>query len=201
MLDSGRFAHVPHLYGTNSDEGTDNAPVGTINTDEDLRNYLLHDTGFGLTDTAVSRIMELYPDDPALGIPLNTGGERFADRGWQYKRVAAIAGDVFYHAPRRYDAQRYAKHAPTYVYRFNTRGFVSSNSNSTTSTTSTTNPTAPTTCDGDGMLAPAYKGVAHFTEVAFVFGNPKYVGPWPGYRSRKRIQHLSLLSLTVGFAS
>lgn len=112
--------------------------------------------------------MDLYPDDPAQGIPLNTGSERFADiGGWQYKRIAAIVGDVFYHAPRRYDAQRYSLYSPTYVYRFNTRGYVADSTNST----------------GEGELAPAHKGVAHFTEVAFVFGNPAYVGPWPEYRA------------------
>lgn len=168
---------MPHLYGTNSDEGTDNAPVGTINTDEDLRNYLSYEAGFDFPDSTVARIMELYPDDPAQGIPLDTGGERFADKGWQYKRIAAILGDVFYHAPRRHDAQRYAAHAaaPTYVYRFNTRGFQQS----------PVMPNASSSCTrySPSCLRPAYQGVAHFTETAFVFANPRYLGPWPEYRA------------------
>lgn len=46
MLEDGTFAHVPHLYGTNSDEGTDNAPAdGVINTNEDLRWYISTQTG------------------------------------------------------------------------------------------------------------------------------------------------------------
>ncbi|KAI1133657.1 Alpha/Beta hydrolase protein [Nemania abortiva] len=177
LLRQGRFAHVPHLYGTNSDEGTDNAPVGVINTDTDLYNYLLRDTGFGFPPSTVSRIMELYPDDPAQGIPLNTGNERFAEEGYQYKRVAAIVGDVFYHAPRLDDARHYAKGAPTYIYRFNTRPLAGY-------TNSDFNDTAPSTPSNvTVMLAPAYKGVAHFSEVAFVFANPGAVGPWPGYRA------------------
>ncbi|GAP82532.2 putative triacylglycerol lipase protein [Rosellinia necatrix] len=177
LLRQGRFAHVPHLYGTNSDEGTDNAPAGAINTDADLRAYLLRDTGFGFPPSAVSRIMELYPDDPAQGIPLDTGAERFAERGYQYKRAAAIVGDVFYHAPRLDDARHYAQGgAPTFIYRFNTRPLAGYSN---------------TDFDGGGaaggnvtaMLAPAYKGVAHFSEVAFVFANPAAVGPWPGYRA------------------
>ncbi|KAK7940792.1 alpha/beta-hydrolase [Apiospora aurea] len=173
LLHSGRFADIPHLYGTNSDEGTDNAPKGPMNTDADLRDYLEHGAGFGFPASAVGRILELYPDDPAQGIPLNTGAERFADAGgWQYKRVAAIVGDVFYHAPRLDDARHYAQHSPdTYIYRFNTRGYVGGDSNVTEGG------------GGEGSLAPAYKGVAHYTEVAFVFGNPAYVGPWPGYRA------------------
>jgi carboxylesterase type B len=67
LLAEGRFAHVPHLYGTNSDEGTDNAPVGAINTDDDLYQFLLTGVGFGYTASAVREIMDLYPDDPAQG--------------------------------------------------------------------------------------------------------------------------------------
>lgn len=99
LLAEGRFAHVPHIYGTNSDEGTDNGPLG-IDTDTQLKNYILHDSGWGFTDAMADEIMRLYPDDPAVGIPLNTGQERFADLGWQYKRAAAITGDVFYHGRR-----------------------------------------------------------------------------------------------------
>ncbi|KAK7541375.1 Alpha/Beta hydrolase protein [Phyllosticta citricarpa] len=167
LIQAGKFAHIPHLYGTNSDEGTDNAPVGIINTDDDLRSFLLNDTGFDFPASTVDRIMELYPDDPAAGIPLNTGKERFADYGWQFKRAAAIMGDVFYHAPRLDDARHYADHAPTFVYRFNTRPFE--------------NATNATYTDYVGELAPAYKGVEHFSEVAFVFNNPSTVGPWAGY--------------------
>ncbi|KAI1415648.1 alpha/beta-hydrolase [Hypoxylon sp. FL1857] len=174
LLGAGRFAHIPHIYGTTSDEGTDNAPIG-INTDEDLRIYLLHGTGFDFLAATVDHILELYPDDPAQGIPLNTGAERFADEGWQYKRVAAIVGDVFYHGPRRYDTQHYAPRAPTYAYRFNTRPWESTSTNATAVNGS------PTT--GNGQLAPAYKGVEHFSEVAFVFANPTMLGPWPEYRA------------------
>jgi len=68
--------------------------------------------------------MRLYPDDPTLGIPFNTGTERFAAQGYQYKRIPATLGDVFYHAPRLDDARHYALHSSTYIYRFNTRPFV-----------------------------------------------------------------------------
>lgn len=165
LLHSGRFAHVPHLYGSNSDEGTDNAPAGgVINTDEQLYAYLNGSTGFGFPPHVIDKIMQLYPDDPAKGIPLNTGDERFAAQGYQYKRIAAIMGDVFYHATRLDDARWYSKFSPTYIYRFNTKPWQN-------------NPLATT-----GGNAPAYKGVSHFSEVAFVFANPAYYGPWPEYK-------------------
>lgn len=175
LLHEGRFAHIPHLYGTNSDEGTDNAPTGVINTDDDLYAFLLNSTGFGFPPATVREVMRLYPDDPSQGVPINTGSERFAEKGEQYKRIAAIMGDVFYHAPRQDDARHYAKHQPdnTFIYRFNTRGFVKTNS---------TAPGAVCVNNICGTLKPAYKGVAHATELAFVFNVPDQTGPWPEYR-------------------
>ncbi|KAJ4393943.1 hypothetical protein N0V93_003160 [Gnomoniopsis smithogilvyi] len=169
LLRTGQFAHVPHLYGTNSDEGTANAPQGVVNTDEELRDYLLYDTGFNFPNSTILRIMELYPNEPSQGVPIDTGNETFPELGTQYKRVAAIVGDVFFHGPRLDDARHYSKSAPTYIYRFNTRGFVNS--------------TNATYTDLSGSLAPAWEGVTHYTEVAFVFGNPENVGPWPEYKA------------------
>lgn len=101
LLRTGQFAHVPHLYGTNSDEGTVNAPQGVVNTDEDLRDYLLRDTGFNFPNSTIARIMELYPNDPAQGVPINTGNETFAELGLQYKRECLLppppSGTVEYH--------------------------------------------------------------------------------------------------------
>ncbi|KAI1810587.1 alpha/beta-hydrolase [Poronia punctata] len=180
LLHTGRFAQIPHIYGTNSDEGTDNAPTTRpINTDEDLYKYLLHESGFGFPESVVKHIMEIYPDDPEQGIPLNSGKERFAEMGGglQYKRVAAIVGDVFYHAPRLDDARYYSKGARTFVYRFNTRpldGYGNTDSGGSGNNNASV------------MLAPAYKGVAHFSEVGFVFANPMAVGSWEGYRALSR---------------
>ncbi|KAJ4374043.1 hypothetical protein N0V83_002782 [Neocucurbitaria cava] len=166
LLHSGRFAHIPHLYGTNSDEGTDNAPAGgVINNDTQLHDFLKGSTGFDFPESVIEKIMELYPDDPAQGIPLNTGEERFAEQGYQFKRIAAIMGDVFYHATRLDDARWYSKFSPTYIYRFNTKPWQNS-------------PTAT-----EGGAAPAYKGVSHFSEVAFVFANPSFYGPWAEYKA------------------
>lgn len=177
LLAEGRFAHVPHLYGTNSDEGTDNAPSG-IDTDDQLFQFLYTGVGFGFPASTVRQIMALYPDDPAQGIPLNTGTERFAERGWQYKRVAAIVGDIFYHAPRWNDARYYAQYNPndTFVYRFNTRGWVQ------VAGTNTSNVSVSCVDEVCGTLNAAAKGVAHATELAFVFDNPAKTGPWPEYR-------------------
>ena len=186
--ETGQFArHIPHLYGTNIDEGTDNAPSdGVINTDEDLYSFLLGSTGFDLPESAVREIMDLYPDDPTIGIPANTGMERYAEHGVQYKRIAAIMGDVFYHAPRQFDTRLYTKHATngskTYVYRFNTRGWA--------------NGTNETYVDTVGNFAPRYKGVAHASELGFVWNNPAFRGSWAGY---VELSHL-MTDLWINFA-
>lgn len=84
--------------------------------------------------------------------------------GWQYKRTAAIVGDIFYHAPRLFDARQYASHgSDTFVYRFNTRAYV-------------INVTATAAIASDQLAIPA-KGVAHFSEVAFVFNSLAVGGP------------------------
>ena len=194
LLHAGRFAHVPHIVGTNSDEGTDNAPPG-LSTSSELKAYLTT-TGFNYPPSVVEEVLELYPDDPAVGIPLNTGDKRFAHRGAQYKRAAAILGDIFYHAPRLDDARYYSRHQPqTFVYRFNTRGWVPP------PPATTANFSVDTACAGKalldcGALAPAHEGVAHATELAFVFGNPRWLGPWPEYVELSA----SMMSLWINFA-
>lgn len=81
----------------------------------------------------------------------------------RHRRVAAIVGDIFYHAPRLDDAGQYAKWGgDTFVYRFNTRPY---NINTTSTTAIATD-----------SLRPASKGVAHFSEVAFVFNSPAVGG-------------------------
>ena len=48
----------------------------------------------------VARLLELYPDVPALGSPYGTGNETFGLSS-QYKRASAIAGDASFQATRR----------------------------------------------------------------------------------------------------
>lgn len=45
------------------------------------------------------------------------------------------------------------------------------------------NSTNATYTDHTGSLAPAWEGVTHYTEVAFVFANPDDVGPWPEHKA------------------
>lgn len=117
----GLVADVAILAGMNTDEGTAFflGPRGTLNDDSDVQKYIAG-LGVGLDDDVVSTVMDLYPDDPTLGCPFNTGKERFADQGYQYKRGAAIAGDHSFQAGRRSTMKYHANHGqnPVYSYRF-----------------------------------------------------------------------------------
>lgn len=120
----GLVADVAILAGGNTDEGTASffGPRGTLNTDDDIH-ALLAGMGNGLDNHTVAELMRLYPDDPAQGCPFNTGSERFADQGYQYKRGAAIIGDEVVHAGRRFTTEYYSERPkncrkPVYSYRF-----------------------------------------------------------------------------------
>ncbi|KAJ7742138.1 alpha/beta-hydrolase [Mycena maculata] len=80
-------------------------------------------TDEGLRDT----ILDLYPNDPSLGCPFNTGDFQldpvqngfFSTPGLQNKRVSAITGDVIMAAGPRWLGQLISSQVPFYKYRFN----------------------------------------------------------------------------------
>ncbi|KAL7946708.1 Alpha/Beta hydrolase protein [Trichoderma barbatum] len=88
----GKVASVAILAGTNTDEGTATffGPRGILNTDADVHEFLAA-MGNGLDNKTVSKLVDLYPDDPELNRPFITGPERYAANGEQYKRGAAIS--------------------------------------------------------------------------------------------------------------
>lgn len=121
------------------------------------------------------------PDNPGLGL--------------QYKREAAIVGDLYYHATLIHDAALYARHSttssPFFSYRFDTLPWNFTTGSTETysraaaaaNTSAVTNNTAVAAADA---LTPSYKGVAHFSETPFVFANPAFYGPDPEYRALAR---------------
>jgi carboxylesterase type B len=69
LLKEGRFAKLPQLNGVTSDEGTSiSALPALLDTDDQLRDYLIHRTGFGYPENVITKIVELYPSTPALGV-------------------------------------------------------------------------------------------------------------------------------------
>lgn len=95
----------------------------------------------------LDNIMNFYPDDPSQGVPFGRqGNKRFLRLGWQWRRAAAITGDVSIIAFTRLFARLVSQKAPVYKYRFNA--------------------TDPTKSARD------YSGAAHLLELNYVWNNP-----------------------------
>jgi carboxylesterase type B len=164
----GQIADVAVIMGSNTDEGTAEffTPRGTLNNDSDVFNFV-KGQGIGLDINTANTVLNLYPDDPVQGCPFGTGPRRFKSQGFQYKRGAAIAGDLAIHAGRRFYATDHAERSkkPIYTYRFNQAPWNMKEVDVTTT-------------------APVY--VTHFTEIVYVFDNPdenvNWIGPYPIYQ-------------------
>ncbi|CAK5271875.1 unnamed protein product [Mycena citricolor] len=123
----GNWVKVPHLIGSNTDEGWSFGARGA-NTTEQTKALLA-----GLVPSEhLDALLRLYPDVPALGCPFNTGDlqpsaagavDFFSSAempsGLQNKRVAAIVGDVMLAAGPRWLAQVASREVAVFKYRFN----------------------------------------------------------------------------------
>jgi carboxylesterase type B len=104
-IQAGRFAKVPIIVGDQEDEGTLFSLVqSNITTNNQLVNYFA--SYFEANPNAVADVRGLaatYPDQPLLGQP---AGSPFRTAGLnniypQYKRIAAILGDITFTLTRR----------------------------------------------------------------------------------------------------
>ncbi|KAJ7178173.1 extracellular triacylglycerol lipase precursor [Mycena filopes] len=148
LLKEGSFARLPFIAGTNKGAGTVFTPPG-INSTEQLIGGIVElfsptaspTAGF---QSAVQTLLQLYPDDPALGSPFDTGNDTFGLNS-QYKRAAALIGDIDFVAQRRaWMATAAAAGVPTFGYLF----------------------TQPQ------PLLPADFGVPHTCDLLYVYGVP-----------------------------
>ncbi|KAL1612321.1 hypothetical protein SLS60_000547 [Paraconiothyrium brasiliense] len=143
-LVQGKFAKIPIILGTNTDEGFG---VNGVNTDEQAIEQLIHSKRWNVNTTEAERILELYPNDPTVGAPYGWGNRTWPQYGLQYKRYTSIATDLTMFAPRRLLAESMRSYVDNvYSYRWDAPKF-----NNT-----------PTTI-----------GINHFSEIPFVFGNPE----------------------------
>jgi carboxylesterase type B len=170
----GQIARVPVLIGSNTDEGT--APFFTprniLNTDTDIANFVQTlNQNLNLDNSTISTVMQLYPNDPTVGCPFESGPITFPSQGLQFKRGAAIGGDFYIHAGRRFYATWQAENTqmPIYTYRFNQRPW-----NNMEVDVTTVEPVAST----------------HFTEIVYVWDNPdmnvNWIGPYPTYHQLQK---------------
>lgn len=163
LATTGDFVHIPLLLGANTDEGISFSPHN-LNTMADLLNAFLVWRNYALSPPTIQRLLALYPNIPALGVPYNDHtNSTYPSLGTQWRRAASIGGDLVMIAQRRKLAQQYvsAGIAQVYSYRFDTQLW--------------NNTTPPI-------------GAKHFDNVMFSFQNISgALGPLPEFESYRRL--------------
>ncbi|KAI0352094.1 carotenoid ester lipase precursor [Trametes cingulata] len=98
---NGTVAQIPIVMGNNEDEGTLFSLASfNITTDDEFAGYVKQVYFPNATDAEVTRLLELYPSDPAAGSPFGTG-DNFTFTP-EYKRLAAFQGDLIFQSLRRF---------------------------------------------------------------------------------------------------
>ncbi|KIK65980.1 hypothetical protein GYMLUDRAFT_158649 [Collybiopsis luxurians FD-317 M1] len=108
LFRKGIFAKIPFISGTNMDEGTLFTSPTENYTTEFIKEIIIGNFSppavpsvtEAQLEAATNRLLELYPDIPALGSPFNTGNETFG-LSPGYKRTSALVGDITFHSQRR----------------------------------------------------------------------------------------------------
>lgn len=100
LAQNGLYAPVPFIVGDQEDEGTLFSLFQfNISTTADLENYLSTIFFPFAKKSTVQGLVATYPDNPSAGSPFNTGVlNNFYP---QYKRLAAILGDLSFTLTRR----------------------------------------------------------------------------------------------------
>ncbi|EIW59806.1 carotenoid ester lipase precursor [Trametes versicolor FP-101664 SS1] len=117
LVVSGQVANIPIVSGDCDDEGTVFAlmAVGNITTDDELRAYL--GARFllpNISSADLDQLLALYPVDPSAGSPFDTGSANAISP--QYKRVAALNGDIVFQSPRRFFLSQRADKQPVWSF-------------------------------------------------------------------------------------
>ncbi|GJE92626.1 carotenoid ester lipase precursor [Phanerochaete sordida] len=101
LVARGAIANIPFVNGDCDDEGT-LFSIGTLNltTDAEVRAYLSANYFPNATPSQLDTLLEIYPQDPAQGSPFGTGDANAISP--QFKRLAAIQGDLVFQGPRRF---------------------------------------------------------------------------------------------------
>ncbi|KAI0351864.1 carotenoid ester lipase [Trametes cingulata] len=96
-----KIAHIPFVIGACEDEGTLSSLASlNLTTQAEAAAYVKSNYFPGASQANITRLLEVYPADPALGSPYGTG-HAFAFTP-EYKRLSAFQGDIYFHAGRRF---------------------------------------------------------------------------------------------------
>ncbi|KAI0754515.1 carotenoid ester lipase precursor [Daedaleopsis nitida] len=115
LVQKGQVAKIPFVNGDCDDEGTlFSLSLRNITTDHALEGYMRGNYLPDISQTDMASMLALYPDDTAAGSPFGTGLENALTP--QFKRVAAIQGDLVFQAPRRFFLQHTSGKQPTWAF-------------------------------------------------------------------------------------
>ncbi|KAI0259424.1 carotenoid ester lipase precursor [Gloeopeniophorella convolvens] len=110
----GRVANVPVITGNCDDEGSlFSLSSLNVTSTADLKSYLKFMLPTA-TGADVDLLLRYYPDDQTAGCPFDTGIRNVLSA--QYKRIAAIQGDIVFHSPRRLLLQRAASRQNSWAF-------------------------------------------------------------------------------------
>ncbi|VUC29770.1 unnamed protein product [Clonostachys rosea] len=99
LLKAQKIAQVPVLSGTQDDEGTLFGLSMLNSTNSTTLTKALHDLYPVVSSDVFESVLNVYPDQPSLGSPFDTGNANQLYQG--YKRNAAIVGDLAFHFQKR----------------------------------------------------------------------------------------------------
>ncbi|KAI0365312.1 carotenoid ester lipase precursor [Pilatotrama ljubarskyi] len=115
LVQQGVVANVPFVTGDCDDEGT-LFSLSTLNitTSSDLRAYIVSNYLPAATSSELDQLMAAYPEDITQGSPFDTGILNALTP--QYKRLAAMQGDLVFQAPRRFLLQNRSGKQPMWSF-------------------------------------------------------------------------------------
>ncbi|KAF9474072.1 carotenoid ester lipase precursor [Pholiota conissans] len=116
-IQKGLYAKVPFVTGDCEDEGTVFSLTSlNITNNAQFLGYMQSNFFPGISPTDLAALSQAYPDDITQGSPFGTGTANAMTP--EFKRLAAIQGDIGFQAPRRFLLQTAAKTQPTFGFLF-----------------------------------------------------------------------------------
>ncbi|KAI0265663.1 alpha beta-hydrolase [Gloeopeniophorella convolvens] len=111
----GSVANIPFISGNCDDEGTLFSLSSTnVTTDAEALDYIRETYLPNTAESDLAKLMSLYSSHAAMGSPFDTGNSNAISP--QFKRLAAIQGDIIFQAPRRFFVQQRSSKQPTYAF-------------------------------------------------------------------------------------
>ncbi|KIK61899.1 hypothetical protein GYMLUDRAFT_243065 [Collybiopsis luxurians FD-317 M1] len=104
LVKKGKVASIPIVSGNCDDEGTLFALASlNVTSETALREYIETTLIPNVSDSQVSKLLKLYPEDVTQGSPFDTGILNVITP--ENKRIAALLGDMAFQGPRRFFLQ------------------------------------------------------------------------------------------------